>query len=642
LSNNVSFAANSVLGAAGSGDLTFQGAYADLGASARTLTISNARVAVANSFTGVVELTKAGPGALALSGVNALGGLKLQSGDLRLEGGSTKILGAPAVVIGNTLGGDAALLIQGGSLAYSSNSTFFVGSGAGVTGTVIVAEGGALYLTNRSGLFTSSSTVFGEGGGFGSLIVSGGVVRTERTSDAGKLFVGGRQFSPGSGQMLIYGGSVDLSEALYVGHTDSTGLVLIAGGTLTVTNMAVLPAGVDYAKIGSGSGGMGTMVISNGGRFVSDLVAVGFPGTGLLLVSEGGTLELKRNNYLKLGIGGGTGAISNLHGGTIRFTTNAPDTSYTSANAFMSDSTLEFQGVDAAALNENAVVNFAHQGQNTLRLNSATNAAIAYAFTNGGRFAVLELAGVNPSWQGPSLLIGAGGELRISNATAGVNATLTNAGTIRAVNAHVTYSSPVVLGGGYLSDPSTNTFLSNLTVTSSGYLQGGAGDRFVFQRDLILQSTNTTQFDLSTAAIQFSSGSATNHVLNLTGGGATDLGSNWISVAQLATNFAVGRLTLSSGNSLQITGGAANAFYIGMLDLNGLGTNDLRDVLDLDVNLYYDPNAIGNEYLDGLIYDYAEWNGALIPLAIPEPSVFLALGAGLFLLALGRSRKRKD
>lgn len=705
VTNALAFAANPLFGVAGSGDLLFTAPFVDLGTTPRAIFVSNSLTTLSGVLTNSARLIKAGPGVLALSGANLftgdtylsngtlsvgnaanLGGednaiafhggalettgvvtnraanfgafLKTGDGELALfgsnafssftaRGGSVRIAGGSAqslgsVAIGNVAQTNSVLVVDGGAFAYSSNGTFVVGSGAGATGTVIVAEGGALYLTNRLGSSNTAYTSLGDGAGaFGALIVSGGVVRTERTGGNSGFAVGGRwSATPGSGQLLMYGGSVDLNEALYVGgFAGSTGYVLVAGGTLTATNTAKLPT-LDYVKIGGA--GVGALIVSNQGVFAADQINIAFSAgsTGLLVVAQGGLVELTRNNYLKSSAGFNT--FSNVAGGTLRFTTNAPEIQLTVANSYVIDAALEFKGVDAANLSA-VSGKFTFQGANMLRFHSATNAAAAWAFTNGGAFQTLELVGVNPRWQGSSLLIGNGGTLRVSNAVATVGVVLTNSGTIQAIHANVTYGGPVVMSGLYHSDPSTNTFTSNLTVTASGALQGSNGDLFLFRQNLLMESTNRAQHDLSSAAMRFADadGGPTNHVLDLSGSGALDLGSNWLNVAQLATNFSLGRLELALGNRLQITGGVGNAFYVGTLDLGGLDVNALTNALQLDVNLYYDPLAIENAYLGGLPYDFAGWNGALVPLGIPipEPSPLLIAGAGLTLLIALRRRK---
>ena len=252
-----------------------------------------------------------------------------------------------------------------------------------------------------------------------------------------------------------------------------------------------------------------------------------------------------------------------------------------------------------------------------------------------------------------------GGALNFTNGTFAFGNTLTNAGTVNVVNSKVTYTAPVVISGGYISDPSTNTFTSNVTVTADGYLVGGLvvsnGDQFIFYQNLTMQSTNRA-FNLSQASVLFTNGNgagATNHLFDLSGSASIDKGSNWLNHTQLATNFSIGTLTIAAGNHLTLTGsvsladGGTNALYVGWLDLSAWSTNassltnTLLSALSLEgINLYYDKYDPNNAYLGGLVYEFDQWDAKqslLIP--IPEPSPVLAVGAGLALLAFLRRRK---
>jgi len=67
----------------------------------------------------------------------------------------------------------------------------------------------------------------------------------------------------------------------------------------------------------------------------------------------------------------------------------------------------------------------------------------------------------------------------------------------------------VTVGGRYISDPSTNTFMSNVTVTASGTLEGGYGDLFDFKKNLIINSTNNLGFNLRLSTVEFSAWATT-------------------------------------------------------------------------------------------------------------------------------------
>src|SRR5262249_15691500 len=158
------------------------------------------------------------------------------------------------------------------------------------------------------------------------------------------------------------------------------------------------------------------------------------------------------------------------------------------------------------------------------------------------------------------------------------------------------------------SDPSTNTFTSNLTLTPSGYLTGSTGDLFVLQRDFINQSTNNTQFDLRSATMLFTNGAGP-HLLDSS---AFDNGSSFSRIGAVDTNFAIGTLILAANDTLHLTGAVNNALYVGVLDIGGLAnTNNL----DLEINLYYDAGL--NPYLGS--NTYALGVGSLIPFPSTSP-----------------------
>jgi hypothetical protein len=231
------------------------------------------------------------------------------------------------------------------------------------------------------------------------------------------------------------------------------------------------------------------------------------------------------------------------------------------------------------------------------------------------------------------------------------------------VNANVTFGGPVVISGGYISDPSTNTFTTNVTVTAGGYLVGGLvvsnADQFVFEKDLLMFSTNK-QFSLSSAAVLFTN--SANHLLSISNSGAMNIGQGYSSFSQVASNFAIGTLSIGLSNKLTIAGNKdslTNALYVGWLDIRGLGspgmlTNTLGDVTNTlllalslpNVNLYYDVYDQRNNWLTAQLPSvagagYDLWNGGLL-LPIPEPSaLMLTLVAGALSAFILRRKDRK-
>ncbi|MCC7519598.1 MAG: hypothetical protein IT578_10480 [Verrucomicrobiae bacterium] len=473
----------------------------------------------------------------------------------------------------------------------------------GVSSTAIVTMTNGTMVLKNLGLKLGGNTA-----AQGTMTVSGGTVLNE-----GDTFVGG--FSGGAqGFLNISGGSNVISKTLQVGSLyGSTGVVTMSGGYLSVTNLY-----------------LGTNATTSGwGRFV---------------LSQGGILE---TSNLVTGIGG-SGIFTNQSGGVLQFITATPNiTTNTEGSVVVSDAVIAYRNVDAADVRNAQIAKIAFAGANTFRLNASSNAASGQSYTFGAglgasNYVRLEMVQGATAWRGGSLTIGDGGALLVSNTTAHIAGAVTNAGALTVLNAQVVYHGNVVNLGAYVSDPSTNTFNGNFTVGPTATVVAAEDDLYAFGSNFTMQSTNRA-FDMSAAKVVFAdtgfgiTTGTTNHVLDLSGSGALDLGSNWISIAQLATNFAIGTLNIAVNNSLQITGGVANALYIGTLDIGGLNTNLLGSILTLNVNLYYDQHLAGNAYLDGKTFQFAGWEGSLIP--IPEASTFGAMAMGLALLVVLRRRR---
>lgn len=534
-------------------------------------------------------------------------------------------------------------------LTYSSlpgsNSVVTVsGSGSVWTNTGGVSVGYSapntqLVITNGGRMAANSLVYFGGGGGVA------GSNTLVLISGSNSVFSGGNMFFFGNSSSF---NTLTINDGGLLSAQNQIRVSTVSSGSSNTVNVSdpgsvlTTPNSLNVGELGSEN----RLFISNAGQVTAATVNVGSSGSASnnrVRITSQGVLEANT-----LTIGGTNGSITNF-GGVFQFSTSAPTITpgaTIGGSIVLTNGTISFRGIANAPLT--ALGGITYQGDNAFRLNRATNATVtSYTFDTGlgaDHYTRLELLNGGTAWRSSALTIGSHGVLLVSNAAATVEGVLTNWGSVRVVNSQVTYKGPVVLGGTYASDPSTNTFGSNLTVTASGALQGGNGDVFVFQQSLFLETTNRSQFDLSSAAMRFTnaSGGPTNHVLDLSGSGALDLGSNWLNVVQLATNFSLGRLEIGLGNSVQITGATTNAFYVGVLDLAGLGTNALPALLDLDVNVYYDATAVGNAYLEGKTYDFSQWNGALIPLTvIPEPSVAMLVAAPLVAWALvGRKKTR--
>ncbi|WP_082880150.1 autotransporter outer membrane beta-barrel domain-containing protein [Methylomonas methanica] len=184
---------------------------------------------------------------------------------------------------------------------------------------------------------------------------------------------------------------------------------------------------------------------------------------------------------------------------------------------------------------------------------------------------------------------------------------VSNDGVFRTVNTSVAFTGNFTNNGRYESDPSTNQF-NNLSIGSSGYLVGGAGDVFIVTGDFNNASTQNALWNTANADLVFSGPSATQHAMSLTGSdqGQTTAGS--------VNNFAWGSVTVASGNGLQLVDGNSTpgaALYASRLVLTD-GVSQLSSISS-DYNIYIDPTLPENQYLLGAIRSFGGGRGQLAP-----------------------------
>jgi hypothetical protein len=554
-----------------------------------------------------------------------------------------------------------------GTLVQASN--FFVGRdtsvNTGVGGFARVADGAVLdvvslqtgtannFITNAGGVYqffavsptitpnTPSSIVLGNGTvafrDVANVNVKGnwGVGATGRQL-TNLVFVGDNAFrlnnssTTNAGQEYVFdtgrGATNYVGLEMVNGNTAwrSAWLAIGAGGSLLVSNTTADVYGVltnsGSITVASASASYWSNVVLSSGSLYRALAGTNAFNGGLA-INDGATMTMDAWSTL-------TGTVTN--NSLLQILTNAVY-AVTGGQAPAGNGALNVSWGGALTYSNGAYAGFGGGGVTNDGLVDVQNLAVV---TLGGSAGTPSGSGV--------LRVSDGGALNFGPGSYAVGNTVSNLGTVMVSNALVTFHAPVVIGGLYVSDPSTNVFTTNVTVDASGALVGSNGDLFVFQDSLVMMSTNRSQYNLSLSAMLFTNApaGATNHLLNLAGSGALDMGANW-TVAEMSTNFSLGSLQLGLGNTLHLTGAVGNAFYVGRLDLGGLDTNSLAALLDLDVNLYYDPGALGNEYLNGLAYSFADWSGTLTPLGlpIPEPSPLLAVGAGLAALAFLRRRR---
>ena len=530
-----------------------------------------------------------------------------------------------------------------GALIVSNEGAYYSASG----GTIYMAfdapsSGNEIVVTGSNSLLQSTISVGRSGDNNFMTIENGGTV-----NGRGGTSLLGELAGSASNKVTVTGvGSVWTSNTfVHVGQSGTDNQLIVTNGGRVEGFLAS-----GSVRVGSLTGGSGEVLVTGAGSLLSTpALFVGSNittfGSGRVVIRDGGTLEA---NTLVSGFNS-SGIISNL-AGIYQFTTNNPVITINTANSVVLDSgTISFRNVTNANVfanvvgaNSNQLAKIAFLGDNAFRLNNSSNIATVaqnYVFDTGRgatNYTRLELVNGGALWRSATLTIGSGGSLLASNTVGTVAASVVSTGTIQTVNSKLTFASNVVVNGGYISDPSTNVFANTLTLTPSGYLQGGAGDLFQFERNVTLQSTNSSLYDLTTASVLFTNG-AGQHTFDLTGSFAIDRGSNFNGIAAVLTNFAIGEFALSAIDTLLLTGAATNALYVGALDFGGLAnTNNLT----LDVNLYYDSTLAANSYLGTNTYDLAG-AGMLIPypgatVVIPEPSALL-----LILLASSAMLRRR-
>ncbi|MFZ4780148.1 MAG: hypothetical protein ACOYM3_32735, partial [Terrimicrobiaceae bacterium] len=408
-------------------------------------------------------------------------------------------------------------------------------------------------------------------------------------------------------------------------------------GRLVVTGAGTFLTNYSAMYIGQQAAAAGAFVVSNGAKAYtyssSEDVRIGSVNNSSLtqsvvLVSDSGSLWNASANVRISSAAGGDNSMVVSNGASVVIGSGAL-----------------YVGDAAGATGRVVVTGLGSQ----LRLNGDTLIG-----GTGGVGRVSIQAGATGTFQRLNIL--SGSSLQVSNSTSVVQGVFTNLGAVTVVNSSVRWQGNTVLGGTYFSDPSTNTFESNVTVTASGSFAGSNGDQFVFYRNVINQSTARTNFSLWQSAVLFTNGAGTsNHTYDVTGSGSANWGTGFTNFDRVSTNFAIGTLSIAPGNRLMITGqvggGITNAVYVGWLDIQGVDfagvtnylgvSNVLVNALSLpDINLYYSITDHRNDWLTAVIPStgYDLWNGGGLLLPIPEPSAVLSIGSAFALLAFFRRR----
>lgn len=557
------------------------------------------------------------------------------------------------------LGVGSGLIVSNHGAVIGLGSSSNIGElSGGSNNHVIVTDHGLFVAARNPG---AAILRVGNSGASNSLVVTaGGAVLVNR------LTIGSNASSSNNYVKVQDPGSTlhATTDDIYVGSAGRNNRMEVLNGAV-VTNTGILRVGFDTTSSNntlrvSGPGSQfnvgstlslqyaahNQVIISNRAQLSAHSVSVNAGGGGnqnQVIVTAGGILEGRGGNWSV----SGTGNIVSNHGGVYQFTT-VPSPGGMSGGGVVSltDGTLSFRNManaDVFSPVSGTLANIAYAGHNTFRLNHSSNTASSaqnYTFQTGSgatNFVGLELVNGTTLWRSQRLTIGSGGRLLASNTVGTVAATVTNLGAITVVHSHVTWSSNVVIAGSYRSDPSTNVFAGNVTLTTSGTLAGGADDRFDFKQSLFIGNpvNPSAAFDLASSTVSFSGDGI--HTNAITGQDLGHDGALGFPDGFTAQNFSYGRLTLGSTNDriqfVMGTGGPSNALYVTSLDLGGF-TGQFASVSNMvtsllfapaEINIYYLSSGPGNGYLDNLTYQLAAapgggTGGFLMP-AVPEPSV---------------------
>lgn len=553
-------------------------------------------------------------------GTNTVGNLKLASatntsfGSYSLSGGT---LSANMEIVGDkgsgtfthTAGTNTVTQLLVGNETGSSGNYFFgaigLEGGGGVATLNAVSE--VIGSATATGMFSqngnsSTNTVtylnIGEEGASGSYSLAGGNLTTGGTSNW--IVVGSNGTLLQSGGTLTAGNShgsfVVKARGSYTMSGGTENGYLVNNGSFVYTGSSSgLGGGGGIGGIGGGGGGIG-IVGSGSAPTFNGFLENGTGGsvtiTGDFVAGQGilnyGNIPVASN--ASIGVGSGTtldneGTVD-LQGGSIK-----------GSGPVLNNGTIQGSGAISTDLDNRGIASF--NGSDITVNGNVTNAA--------------------------------GHTVTIATVTGSISGTVTNNGAFKTAATTVTYGGTFTNNGSYASDPSTQNF-TNLVIGTNGSITGGAGDLFNVSGDVTNNSTQSTAFDISTAQLTLQ-GSAS-HLFAWSG---ADFGAD---ATGYANNFAIGIFEIESGGSVTLLDGDAISgagIYVGTLKLAD-GLAQIVSIIGNGANIYYNPAAPDNAYLNGETYALQN-GGAIIP--VPEPGTSGMLGVGVAILVSWRLRFRR-
>ena len=519
----------------GTGAVTLGGGNRQVTVSASTMTVGGAIGDGGNTY----GLTKAGAGALVLSGVNTYTGATTISGGT-LSAGTTANLGAAA----------SNLILDGGTLQITGTALTSV---SGIGHTVITNSGKTvgLDINNSANTFTFDQ-VLNQGTGGLTKLGTGTLVLNQANAYSGATTIG-----TGTVSVATVGNS-GASSNLGSNGTINFGATT-TGGTLTYTGI-----GETSDKVINLAGTTGGATITQSGtgllKFTSNLTAAGSGAKTLTFTgSTAGTGEIS-GNIVDSG-GGATGVLKN---GSGTWTLSGANT-YSGLTSLQGSS----GNVIFSGSNSSAGATTAQSG--TMTLNSASNGGLASGLITLGSGASIQVATAATLSNTVTLGTGSGG-LNVNgaqNLTFNGDITFVNQTSKGLIN-NLTGGAALTFNGSFLnlSAPTTNTYLNsgsgNTVINSVIQTVGGGGPGSL---------TNSGTLTLAGANTYAGGTTLTTGTLRINNGGSSSsnsaIGTGLLTItAGTIDNTSGGAITLATNNAQTWN---SNFTFTGSNDLN-LGT----------------------------------------------------------------------
>jgi filamentous hemagglutinin len=585
----------------------------------------------------------------AFVGNNSLGAISQNSGTFTLTPGTPVTDGR--LILGNTTGGVGTYSLSGGSIladiltvggGSTSAGTFgtgtFTQSGGDVNlatvgnvGELVVGDvSGSIGTYNLTGGTLQAKNVYvavsGTSAGERKIVQTGGVATISNTLQIGG-FTGGSSATEGSYTLAGTSASQLKSANVYVG-VSGIGTFTQDGG---INSIELGAAGVDRNLLvgATFANSSGTYTLKSG-TLSAEGEFIGNPGKGTF-IQTGGTNNVSIQLWIDTGGTNATKGSYTISGGTLNTTGSGNRPGLLNTSEFtLNGGTVNVSGVGSDAGLDNRGT-FTIAGGTLSGSATKINFGTMTGFGNISGTGALINRGTMNFTDGTTTISSpvtndSGKTLQVTNSVAVFDGNVDNNGIIKTTAANVIFNGDYGGGGSFISDPSTNTFNNNFSLSGTGALVGGEGDIWRFGGNVTITTTNNLGWNTVLSEMDFF-GTTGNHNLTYPG---LDLGKTTLGYID---NFAWGIVNIPAGQKVLNTNDAA--LYTDQLVIGG-GTGQIASFTG-DLAIYYDPSDPVNSYLGGQTYSFGSGNGMVAP--VPEPSSLFAAAFGAVAIGLRRRRE---